>query len=114
MEKHELYCGGHMIEAAVAHHRATGKVTFLNVAIKFAGFLDQTFGPGNRHWVTGHEELELALVKLYHEKYENLNVLITGGDHDFLHNKLKISIFAAPDLVLLGLNEILDYNDLSG
>jgi type III pantothenate kinase len=54
------------------------------------------------------------LVKLYREKYENLNVLITGGDHDFLHNKLKISIFAAPELVLLGLNEILDYNDHSG
>lgn len=67
MEKHELYCGGHMIEAAIAHHRATGKSTFLNVAIKFADFLDQTFGPGKRHWVTGHEEVELALVKLYHE-----------------------------------------------
>ena len=76
MEKHELYCGGHMIEAAVAHHRATGKDTFLKVAIHFADFLDQTFGPGKRHWVTGHEEVELALVKLYHEtqnvKYLNL------------------------------------------
>lgn len=76
MEKHELYCGGHMIEAAVAHHRATGKDTFLNVAIGFADFLDRTFGPGKRHWVTGHEEVELALVKLYHEtnevKYLNL------------------------------------------
>jgi len=70
MEKHELYCGGHMIEAAVAHHRATGKVTFLNVALKFANFLDHTFGPGKRHWVTGHEEVELALVKLYHETKE--------------------------------------------
>jgi len=76
MEKHELYCGGHMIEAAVAHHRATGKDTFLKVAIKFADFLDRTFGPGKRHWVTGHEEVELALVKLFHEtqdkKYLNL------------------------------------------
>ena len=71
MEKHELYCGGHMIEAAVAHHRATGKDNFLKVAIQFADFLDNTFGPGKRHWVTGHEEVELALVKLYHETSQN-------------------------------------------
>ena len=70
MEKHEMYCGGHMIEAAIAHHRATGKNTFLNVAIKFANHLDNTFGPGKRHWVPGHQEIELALVKLYHETKE--------------------------------------------
>lgn len=67
MEKHEMYCGGHMIEAAVAHHKATGKTTFLDVAIKFADYLGTEFGPGKRHWVAGHEEIELALVKLYHE-----------------------------------------------
>ncbi len=66
MEKHEMYCGGHMIEAAVAHYQATGKKTFLDVAVKFADHLDRTFGPGKRHWVPGHEEIELALVKLYH------------------------------------------------
>lgn len=66
MEKHEMYCGGHMIEAAVAHYRATGKRTFLDVAIGFADYLDSGFGPGKRHWVPGHEEIELALVKLYH------------------------------------------------
>lgn len=65
MEKHEMYCGGHMIEAAVAHYRATGKTTFLDVAVRFADYVDRTFGPGKRHWVTGHEEIELALVKLY-------------------------------------------------
>jgi len=76
MEKHEMYCGGHMIEAAVAHYRATGKKTFLDVAVKFADYVDATFGPGKRHWVTGHEEIELALVKLYNvtqnRKYLNL------------------------------------------
>ncbi len=66
MEKHEMYCGGHMIEAAIAYYQATGKKTFLDVAVKFADHLDQTFGPGKRHWVAGHEEIELALVKLYH------------------------------------------------
>jgi len=63
--KHELYCAGHLIEAAVAHYRATGKKTFLNVAIRLADHLDATFGPDKRHEVPGHEEVELALVKLY-------------------------------------------------
>jgi type III pantothenate kinase len=54
------------------------------------------------------------VVRLYREKYDDLVVIITGGDNEFLYNKLKISIFAAPDLVLHGLNEIFDYNDHSG
>jgi type III pantothenate kinase len=54
------------------------------------------------------------LIRQYQEKFDDVLVIITGGDHQFLHNKLKISIFAAPDLVLLGLNEILDYNDQPG
>jgi type III pantothenate kinase len=52
------------------------------------------------------------VVRLYQEKFDGLKVIITGGDCEFLYNKLKINIFAVPDLVLLGLNEIFDYNDL--
>jgi len=63
--KHELYCAGHLFEAAVAHYRATGKRTFLDVAVKLADHIDATFGPDKRHEVPGHEEIELALVKLY-------------------------------------------------
>jgi len=63
--RHELYCAGHLIEGAVAHHRATGKRTLLDVAVKFADRIDQIFGPDKRYDVPGHEELELALVKLY-------------------------------------------------
>ncbi len=62
---HELYCAGHLIEAAVAHFRATGKRTFLDVAVKCADCIDGVFGPTKRHGVGGHEELKLALVKLY-------------------------------------------------
>jgi DUF1680 family protein len=62
---HELYCAGHMIEGAVAHFRATGKRTFLDVAIRYADHIDSIFGPGKRYGVCGHEEIELALVKLY-------------------------------------------------
>lgn len=65
MSMHEDYNGGHLIEAAVAYYQATGKRKLLDVAIKFADHFDSQFGPGKKHWVTGHQELELALVKLY-------------------------------------------------
>jgi uncharacterized protein len=61
---HELYDQGHMYEAAVAHFEATGKRTLLNVAIKSADLVCKVFGPNARHDVPGHEEIELALVKL--------------------------------------------------
>src|SRR6185436_20870862 len=63
-DHHELYCAGHLIEAAVAHYRATDKKNLLDVATKLADLLDKTFGPDKRHDVDGHEEIELALVKL--------------------------------------------------
>ncbi len=62
---HELYDMGHMIEAAVAHYRATGKRTLFGVAIKAADLICRVFGPDARHDAPGHEEIELALVKLY-------------------------------------------------
>lgn len=62
---HELYCAGHLFEAAVAHYRATGKRNFLDIAIKLADCVDNHFGEGKVYDVPGHEEIELALVKLY-------------------------------------------------
>ena len=53
------------------------------------------------------------LIRLYREKFNELTIILTGGDHQFLHNKLKINIFAVPELVLLGLNDIFDYNDIA-
>jgi DUF1680 family protein len=61
---HELYCAGHLFEAGVAHWRATGKRTLLDVAIRYADYIASIFGPDKRHGVPGHEEIELALVKL--------------------------------------------------
>ena len=66
MEKHEDYNAGHLIEAAVAYYNSTGKRKLLDVAIRVADNLDSTFRLQNRHWVSGHQEIELALVKLYH------------------------------------------------
>jgi len=62
---HEAYCAGHLIEAAVAYFNTTGKSKLLEVSIRFANHIDSTFRLQNRHWVPGHEEIELALVKLY-------------------------------------------------
>ncbi len=66
MEKHEDYCLGHLIEGAVAYFDATNKRKLLDVSIRFANHFDSTFRLQNRPWVTGHQELELALVKLFH------------------------------------------------
>jgi DUF1680 family protein len=75
-QMHETYCAGHMIEAAIAYFQATGKRKFLDTVIKFADHIDSVFGPDKKHDAPGHEEIELALIKLYHltkqEKYLKL------------------------------------------
>lgn len=88
MSMHEDYNAGHMLEAAVAYYNATGKRKFLDVAIRWADMFNSLFGPDKRHWVTGHEELELALVKLYKatgdEKYLKLsNWLLEERGHGY-------------------------------
>ncbi|MCA9236091.1 MAG: glycoside hydrolase family 127 protein [Planctomycetales bacterium] len=64
---HELYNLGHLYEAAVAHHQATGKTSLLDVATKTADLLVETFGPGKMQSTSGHPEIEIGLVKLYRE-----------------------------------------------
>ena len=66
MEKHEDYCAGHLIEAGIAYYNTTGKSKLLNTAIRFADHIDSVFRQQNRPWVSGHQEIELALMKLYH------------------------------------------------
>ena len=65
MEGHELYCAGHLIEAAVAYSEATGKTKILDIAKMFADHIDETFGKKNRRGYPGHPEIELALIRLY-------------------------------------------------
>ena len=63
---HELYCAGHLIQAAVAHHRATGSDRLLDVARRLADHIDSVFGPGKQvNTVCGHPEVETALVELH-------------------------------------------------
>ena len=62
---HELYNMGHMYEAAVAHHRLTGRNNFLDLAIKNADLILREIGPGKFETYPGHQEIEIGLAKLY-------------------------------------------------
>ncbi|MPY62380.1 glycoside hydrolase family 127 protein [Streptomyces spongiae] len=79
---HELYCAGHLIQAAVAHHRATGRPELLDVARRFADHIDSVFGPPGSgkeiDGVDGHPEVETALVELYRETGERRYLDLAG------------------------------------
>lgn len=63
---HELYCVGHLCEAAAAHYTATGKRNLLDIALKSADLICKTFGKDKiQNWPPGHQEIEIGLVKLY-------------------------------------------------
>lgn len=66
-EGHEFYCAGHMMEAAVAYFEATGKRRLLDAMMRLADLICNTFGPeeGKIHAYPGHEEVELALFRMY-------------------------------------------------
>jgi len=71
---HELYCAGHLIQAAVAHHRSTGDERLLDVARRLADHICQTFGPeaeGKHLGTCGHPEIEMALVELARDTNES-------------------------------------------
>ena len=64
---HELYCTGHMIEAAVAYYQATGKRKLLNIMQRMVDYIQANIGPeeGKLHVAPGHQEIELALTRMY-------------------------------------------------
>ena len=78
MGNHELYCAGHMLEAAVAYYEITGKRKLLDAMIRFVDYIDSIFGPQDDklHAYPGHEIIEMALMRLYNithdEKHLNL------------------------------------------
>lgn len=79
-EAHELYCAGHLIEAGVAVHRGTGNRKILDVVCRLADHLDARFGlgEGKIRGYGGHEEVELALVKLYRLTGEKRYLSLAG------------------------------------
>jgi uncharacterized protein len=66
-DQHEMYCAGHLLEAAVAHSQTTGERNLLEAMIRYVDYIASVFGrePGQKLGYCGHEEIELALVKLY-------------------------------------------------
>ncbi len=74
---HELYCAGHLIQAAIAFKRATGDERLLKIACRFVDHIETVFGPGRKEEACGHPEIEMALVELFRltgdERYLNLS-----------------------------------------
>jgi uncharacterized protein len=70
---HELYCAGHLIQAALAYYRSAGSTRLLEIANRFIDHIETVFGPGKREEAPGHEEIELALADLY---------TVTGNERD--------------------------------
>ncbi len=66
-DRHELYCAGHMLEGAIAYYQATGRRKLLDIMLRYIDHIAAVLGPGagQKHGYDGHQEIELALVKLY-------------------------------------------------
>lgn len=77
-DDHELYCAGHLIQAAIAHRRSTGSDRLLNVAVRFADLIVELFGPGKIEQVDGHAEIEMALIELSRETGEEKYLKLAG------------------------------------
>lgn len=75
-ECHELYCAGHMMEAAAAYYQTTGKGKLLHVTERLAEHIISRFGEGKERGIPGHQEVEIGLMKLYRatgkEEYKDM------------------------------------------
>jgi uncharacterized protein len=71
-DNHELYCAGHMLEGALAYFQATGRRRLLDVMLRYVDHIASVFGPGEnqKRGYCGHQEIELALIKLYNATKE--------------------------------------------
>lgn len=77
---HEMYCAGHLFQAAVAHHRATGSTRLLDITTRLADHIDSVFGPeeqGKRIGTDGHPEVEMGLIELARETGDRRYVDLT-------------------------------------
>lgn len=95
-ECHELYCAGHMMEAAVAYYEATGKDVLLKVMERMAEHISSQFGPEKRMGFPGHQEVEIGLMRLYHatgkEEYRDIAkyfIDVRGTDTDFFKKEYE-------------------------
>lgn len=94
LEAHELYCAGHMMEAACAYYEATGKDKLLNVMLKNAEHIYKVFIEDKHEGYPGHPEVELALMRMYHTT-KNLHCLelaehfinVRGVDREYFYKE---------------------------
>lgn len=99
---HELYNAGHLIEAAVAYAKATGNETLLEVSKRYVDHIMAHFGVGKIEGADGHQEIELALIKLYKytndEKYLDLSryFIDVRGKDPLFYNKQKEALGQDP------------------
>lgn len=77
-EAHELYCAGHLFQAAVAHYRVDGDRRLLDCALRFADHIDNTFRVPQQPGAPGHPEIELALIELYRATQESRYLALAG------------------------------------
>ncbi|MCP1110293.1 glycoside hydrolase family 127 protein [Ohessyouella blattaphilus] len=97
LECHELYCAGHFIEGAISYFRATGKDRVLKIAFRLANHIETVFGPeeGKLHGYPGHQEIEIALLRLYEvtgtKRYLDLAkyFIDTRGTNDFFEQEFE-------------------------
>ncbi len=106
IQSHELYDAGHLFEAAVAHYQATGKRSLLEIALREANLLCDTFGPGKRTIWPGHQIVEMGLVKLYRvtgdDRYLNLAKFmldVRGGTNGSEYNQSYEPVFEQTEAV---------------
>ena len=83
-DSHELYCAGHMMEAAVAYWEATGKKALMDIMMRMAHCIDANIGPeaGKIHGYPGHEEIELALLRMYDACFVLRGIFCTSAAPD--------------------------------
>ena len=114
INSHELYNCGHLYEAAVAHYKATGKRTLLDVALKNADLICEVFGLGEDQikYPSGHPIIEMALVKLYDvtgdEKYLN-QARYFVDETGRLSNGRKPSMYSQDHMPILEQEEIVGH-----
>lgn len=111
---HELYNAGHLYEAAAAHYEATGKKNFLNIALKNADLMVDTFGPedGKIHTVPGHQIIETGLIRLYRitneKKYLELAKYFLDG-RGFHEGRMDFGPYAQDHVPVIKQDEVVGH-----
>lgn len=110
---HELYNAGHLYEAAAVHYQATGKRNFLDIALRNADLMVQTFGPGKIETVPGHQIIETGLIKLYRiskdENYLELARYFLDGRGNYSSGRESFGPYAQDHLPVTQQDEVVGH-----